>query len=69
MLTRAILAFDVDFFYMPISLVEENMEPAHARDAVNRNDFHFPATWLMPLKASVLCIETLVVGPASEHRL
>lgn len=45
LLTRAILAFNVDF-YMPISLVEDNMETAHARDAVNCKEFHFPATWM-----------------------
>ncbi|KAL8876794.1 MAG: hypothetical protein Q9198_005075, partial [Flavoplaca austrocitrina] len=45
LLTRAILAFDVDF-YMPISLVGENMETAHARDAVRCREFYFPATWM-----------------------
>ncbi|KAI4201872.1 MAG: hypothetical protein LQ350_002919 [Teloschistes chrysophthalmus] len=36
LLTRAVLAFDVDF-YMPISMVEENMETAQGRDAPHRN--------------------------------
>lgn len=44
-LTRAVLAFDVDF-YMPISMVEENMETANTRDAVNTREFHFPAKWM-----------------------
>lgn len=45
LLTRAVLAFDVDF-YMPISMVDENMETAHLRDAANRREFFFPATWV-----------------------
>lgn len=46
LLTRAVLAFDVDF-YMPISMVEENMETAQARDAVNRREFYFSANWMI----------------------
>ena len=40
LITRAILSFDLNF-YVPIPLTTENMERAHARDAVNTQTFHF----------------------------
>ncbi|KAI9772998.1 MAG: Zn finger-containing GTPase- Activating Protein for ARF [Geoglossum umbratile] len=40
LITRAILSFDLNF-YIPISKVTENMEAAHARDAVLTQKFHF----------------------------
>ena len=40
LITRAILSFDLNF-YIPIALVDENMETAHARDAVLERRFHF----------------------------
>ncbi|KAI9694835.1 MAG: Zn finger-containing GTPase- Activating Protein for ARF [Bathelium mastoideum] len=40
LVTRAILSFDLDF-YIPIARVTENMETAHARDAVNGERFWF----------------------------
>jgi glutamate--cysteine ligase catalytic subunit len=40
LITRAILSFDLNF-YIPIAKVDENMETAHARDAVLRSKFHF----------------------------
>jgi glutamate--cysteine ligase catalytic subunit len=40
LVTRAILSFDLNF-YIPIVKVDENMETAHARDAVLQNKFHF----------------------------
>ncbi|KAF2759014.1 glutamate-cysteine ligase [Pseudovirgaria hyperparasitica] len=40
LITRAILSFDLNF-YMPIARVTENMETAHARDAVLSSVFHF----------------------------
>ncbi|WBW71539.1 glutamate-cysteine ligase Gcs1 [Schizosaccharomyces osmophilus] len=40
MLSRAILSFDLNF-YMPISLVDENMVNAQARDAIHRKKFWF----------------------------
>ena len=40
LITRAILSFDLNF-YIPIALVDENMETAHARDAVLEKRFHF----------------------------
>ncbi|KAL9075227.1 MAG: hypothetical protein Q9157_004105, partial [Trypethelium eluteriae] len=40
LVTRAILSFDLNF-YIPIRRVTENMETAHARDAVNREKFWF----------------------------
>ena len=40
LITRAILSFDLNF-YIPISLTTENMETAHARDAVISQKFHF----------------------------
>lgn len=40
LVTRAILSFDLNF-YIPIAKVDENMETAHARDAVLQNKFHF----------------------------
>jgi len=40
LITRAILSFDLNF-YIPIARVDENMETAHARDAVLERGFHF----------------------------
>lgn len=40
LMTRAILSFDLNF-YIPIVKVDENMETAHARDAVLERKFHF----------------------------
>ncbi|EEB05961.1 glutamate-cysteine ligase Gcs1 [Schizosaccharomyces japonicus yFS275] len=40
LLSRAILSFKLNF-YMPISLVDENMKRAHARDAIHRHKFWF----------------------------
>ena len=40
LITRAILSFDLNF-YIPILLVTENMETAHARDAVSEKTFYF----------------------------
>ena len=40
LITRAILSFDLNF-YIPIARVDENMETAHARDAVLEKKFHF----------------------------
>lgn len=40
LITRAILSFDLNF-YIPITKVSENMETAHARDAVLKEKFYF----------------------------
>lgn len=40
LITRAILSYDLNF-YIPIPRVTENMETAHARDAVNSRKFYF----------------------------
>ena len=40
LITRAILSFDLNF-YIPIPLTTENMETAHARNAVLDRKFHF----------------------------
>ncbi|KAK8232452.1 glutamate-cysteine ligase-like protein [Phyllosticta capitalensis] len=40
LITRAILSFDLNF-YIPIARVADNMETAHARDAVNTQKFWF----------------------------
>jgi glutamate--cysteine ligase catalytic subunit len=40
LLTRAVLSFDLNF-YIPIRKVDENMERAHARDAVLKGNFWF----------------------------
>ncbi|KAI0390434.1 glutamate-cysteine ligase [Xylariaceae sp. FL0594] len=40
LITRAILSFDLNF-YIPIVKVDENMETAHARDAVLEKRFYF----------------------------
>lgn len=40
LITRAILSFDLNF-YIPIAKVSENMETAHARDAVLEKKFWF----------------------------
>ncbi|CAI7662764.1 unnamed protein product [Penicillium bialowiezense] len=40
LITRAILSFDLNF-YIPIQRTTENMETAHARDAVNDRKFWF----------------------------
>lgn len=41
LLTRIILTYDLNF-YMPISLVDENMHSAHRRDSLRTQLFHFP---------------------------
>lgn len=43
LITRAILSFDLNF-YIPIAKVDENMETAHARDAVLHENFYFRKT-------------------------
>lgn len=40
LITRAILSFNLNF-YIPIPLTTQNMESAHARDAVLTQKFHF----------------------------
>lgn len=40
LLNRVISSFELNF-YLPISLVDENMQIAHKRDAVNTEKFHF----------------------------
>ncbi|KAL2259626.1 hypothetical protein VTK26DRAFT_6643 [Humicola hyalothermophila] len=40
LITRVILSFDLNF-YIPIKKVDENMETAHARDAVLERKFYF----------------------------
>jgi glutamate--cysteine ligase catalytic subunit len=40
LLTRAILSFDLNF-YIPIARVTENMQTAHARDAVHSHKFYW----------------------------
>lgn len=40
LVTRAILSFDLNF-YIPIRRVDENMQTAHARDAVVNEKFYF----------------------------
>ena len=40
LITRAILSFDLNF-YIPIPLTTQNMETAHARNAVLDHKFHF----------------------------
>jgi glutamate--cysteine ligase catalytic subunit len=40
LITRAILSFDLNF-YIPITKVSDNMETAHARDAVLEKKFYF----------------------------
>lgn len=40
LVTRAILSFDLNF-YIPIARVTENMETAHARDALRKEQFWF----------------------------
>ncbi|KAI9792734.1 MAG: Zn finger-containing GTPase- Activating Protein for ARF [Peltula sp. TS41687] len=40
LITRAILSFDLNF-YVPITKVSENMETAHARNAVLKKKFYF----------------------------
>ena len=40
LITRAILSFGLNF-YIPITRVDENMETAHARDAVLNQKFYF----------------------------
>ena len=40
LVTRAILSFDLNF-YIPIQRTTENMQTAHARDALHMQKFHF----------------------------
>ena len=46
LVTRAVLSFDLNF-YIPIDKVDENMQTAHARDAVLDRRFHF-RRWPFP---------------------
>ncbi|PJF18491.1 Glutamate--cysteine ligase [Paramicrosporidium saccamoebae] len=41
LLTRIILVYNLNF-YMPLSLVDENMQRAHRRDSLKSQRFHFP---------------------------
>ncbi len=49
LLSRTILHFDLNF-YMPISMIDENMEKANRRDAINREHFRFRADPLLGSK-------------------
>ncbi|KAL8858233.1 MAG: hypothetical protein Q9178_005245 [Gyalolechia marmorata] len=52
LVTRAILSFDLNF-YIPISRTTENMETAHARDAVLNEKFYFRNDPLPPRPTKV----------------
>ncbi|KAL8912591.1 MAG: hypothetical protein Q9172_007475, partial [Xanthocarpia lactea] len=52
LLSRAILHFDLNF-YMPISMIDENMEKANRRDAINREHFRFRADPLLGSKLAM----------------
>lgn len=49
LLARTTLYFDLNL-YMPISLIDDNMEKAHARDAVLREEFQFRTNPLLGSK-------------------
>jgi glutamate--cysteine ligase catalytic subunit len=49
LVTRAILSFDLNF-YIPIARSDENMETAHARDAVLNKKFYFRKNPFYPRK-------------------
>lgn len=51
LITRVILSFDLNF-YIPISKVDENMETAHARDAVLTRKFYFRRNLFPAARAS-----------------
>lgn len=51
LVTRVILSFDLNF-YIPIKKVDENMETAHARDAVLTRKFYFRRNLFPPARAS-----------------
>jgi glutamate--cysteine ligase catalytic subunit len=51
LITRVILSFDLNF-YIPIGKVDENMETAHARDAVLTRKFHFRRNLFPAVRAS-----------------
>ncbi|KXX73924.1 Glutamate--cysteine ligase [Madurella mycetomatis] len=51
LITRVILSFDLNF-YIPISKVDENMETAHARDAVLTRKFYFRRNLFPAVRAS-----------------
>src|SRR3569833_389797 len=53
LVTRAILSFDLNF-YIPIAKVDENMQTAHARDAVLNRAFHFRRSPFPPARGSGL---------------
>ncbi|KAK1831600.1 putative glutamate--cysteine ligase [Podospora conica] len=50
LITRVILSFDLNF-YIPIARVDENMETAHARDAVREKRFWFRRNPFPPRKS------------------
>ena len=67
LVTRAILSFDLNF-YIPITLTTENMETAHARDAVLTEKFHFRKDPLPPRQWKVNGTSTGTSTPAYLSR-
>ncbi|KAL8856228.1 MAG: hypothetical protein Q9178_007145 [Gyalolechia marmorata] len=66
LLSRTILHFDLNF-YMPISMIDENMEKANRRDAINREHFRFRADPLLgsKLKSTVTEASPEMMPPSS----
>ncbi len=72
LITRAILSFDLNF-YIPIARVTENMEKAHARNAVLTEKFYFrkdpfPARPVKVHSASASGVSTPACASASASR-
>lgn len=63
LVTRAILSFDLNF-YIPIPLTTENMQTAHARDAVVIEKFHFRKDPFPPRPLKVNGTSTGTTTPA-----
>ncbi|KAL8695411.1 MAG: hypothetical protein Q9224_003403, partial [Gallowayella concinna] len=67
LLSRTILHFDLNL-YMPIAMVDENMEKAHIRDAVNRQHFHFKTDPLSGSSFSPPAPETNANSPTTDRQ-
>ncbi|KAL8671968.1 MAG: hypothetical protein Q9168_003564 [Polycauliona sp. 1 TL-2023] len=66
LLSRTILHFDLNL-YMPISLVNENMETAHQRDAVNVERFYFRANPLLGSKLDATMPRSSETSSTDSH--
>ncbi|KAK4141301.1 glutamate-cysteine ligase-domain-containing protein [Dichotomopilus funicola] len=63
LITRVILSYNLNF-YIPIKRVDENMETAHARDAVLDRRFYFRRNLFRPSRSSASGASTPTTNPS-----